>query len=128
VYFCVYAVSFIASGLPWFPWHRTHEWGFSLRLGAVVCASNLLTGAILAARLSPWRTQAIASLMLLWVVAALIWPLLALRVYPWAWWPSGIHMPWTFVLAVSAVPVLYVAPLLIGVLASRKLSGRTARW
>jgi hypothetical protein len=121
VYFGVYAISFIASGLLWFPWYRTHEWGFSLRLWAVVFVSNLLTGAILNARLSPGRTQAIASLMLLWVIAALIWPLFALRIYPWSWWPSAIDMPWTFVLAVSLPPLLYVVPLTIGVVASRKL-------
>ena len=89
----------------------------------MVFVSNLLTGAILGTRLSPGRTHAIASLMLLWITAALIWPLFALRIYPWSWWPSAIYMPWRFVLAVSLPPLLYVAPLLIGVLASRKLFG-----
>jgi hypothetical protein len=123
VYFGAYAVCLVASGLPWFPWHRTHEWGFSLRLWAMVFVSNFLTGAILATRLTPARTRAIAWLMLLWVTAALIWPLFALRLYPWSWWPSAIHMPWRFVLAVALPPLLYVAPLIIGVLTSRKLFG-----
>ena len=123
LYYGIYAALFIASGLLWFPWHRTHEMGFSLRLWTVVFISNLLTGAILATRLSPGRAHVIASLMLLWVTAALIWPLFALRFYPWWWWPSAIHMPWRFVLAVSLPPLLYVAPLMIGVLASRKLFG-----
>lgn len=127
VYFGVYAIAFIASGLPWFPWYRTHEWGFSLRLWSVVFVSNLLTGAILSTRLSPGRTQAIASLMLLWVIAVLIWPLFALRIYPGSWWPSAIDMPWTFVLAVSLPPLLYVVPLIIGVVASRKFFGEPAR-
>jgi hypothetical protein len=122
VYFGVYAISFIASGLPWFPWHRTHEWDFSLRLWVAVFASNLLTGAILAVRLSPWRAHAIAALMMLWMVSSLIWPVFAFRLYPWSWWPSAINMPWRFVLAVSLVPLLYIVPLMIGVLASRKLS------
>jgi hypothetical protein len=128
MYFGAYAISFIASGLPWFPWHRTHEWGFSLRLWAVVFVSNLLTGAILAIRLSPGRTHAIAWLMLLWVTAALIWPLFALRLYPWSWWPSAIFMPWRFVLAVSLPPLLYVTPLVLGVVASRKLFGAANAW
>lgn len=121
VYFGAYVVSFVASGLPWFPWHRTHEWGFSLRLWGAVFASNFLTGAFLAARRSAARTDAITSLLVLWLLAALVWPLFAVRVYPWSWWPAAVHMPWTFVLAVSLVPLVYVAPLMMGVFASRKL-------
>lgn len=123
LFYGVYAALFIASGLPWFPWYRTHELGFSLRLWTVVFVSNLLTGAFLARRLSPGRAHAIASLMVLWIAVSLIWPLFALRVYPWNWWPSALHMPWRYVVAVSIPPLLYIAPLMIGVLASRRLHG-----
>ena len=126
VYYVVYAALFIGSGLPWFPWHRTHELSFSLRLWAVVFISNLLTGAFLALRVSPRRAQAIASLMVLWLAASMIWPLFALRVYPWTWWPSELYMPWRFVVDVFLVPLLYVVPLMIGVIVSRKFS-RAAR-
>jgi hypothetical protein len=117
----VYVVLFVASGLPWFPWHRVHELGFSGRLWAVTFISNLLTGAILARRLSPWRADAIASLLFLWIAVSVIWPPFALRLYPWAWWPTALHMPWRFLVAASLAPILYVAPLTIGVLAARKL-------
>jgi hypothetical protein len=123
VYFGVYGVSFIASGLPWFPWHRTHELGFSLRLWAVVFISNLLTGVLLARQLSPARAHAITSLMFLWIAASIAWPLFAFRVYPAAWWPSGLYMPWRFVVAISLPPLLYVAPLMIGVFASHRFHG-----
>lgn len=123
VYFCVYGALFVASGLPWFPWHRMHEVGFSLRLWAVVFISNLLTGAFLARRLSPRRAHAIASLMVLWIAASMIWPMFALSTYPWAWWPRPLYMPWAFVVAVSLPLLLYVAPLMIGVIVSRTFSG-----
>jgi hypothetical protein len=58
----------VASGVPWYPWHRVNEPAFWLLVGAVAFAANFLTGTILAFGPSIRGARAIAPLMALWIV------------------------------------------------------------
>jgi hypothetical protein len=110
-------ILFVASGLPWYPWHRVHEPGFWVRFGLVVFVANLVTGGVLT-RWAPKSGSAIAPLTTLWLVGWLLSPFAVALVdarVPWPWdRPSGIV--WSAVL----VPVLYVVPLLLGALVAQR--------
>ena len=115
VYVGAFALLFIASGLPWFPWHRVHEPSFWIRLGLVVFLANLITGGVLARRPSR-RGSAIAPLITLWLMGWLVSPFwLALEGIPWPW-PKAAGIAWSAVL----VPLLYLVPLLLGALVAQR--------
>jgi len=105
VYVAAYLILFIASGLPWYPWHRVGTADFWVRVAVVAFVSNLATGAILARRRSSGSLSAIGALTALWFAVWLIQ-----SVY------RGSTTPWPSVLAWTAVifPFLYLVPLLLG--------------
>jgi len=134
VYAATYAVLFVAIGLPWYPWNRVATPDFWVRVAAVVVASNLLTGAILARWRSHGNISAIAPLTAVWCAAWLLWPLCALAIYPW---PSGDLFaalrglvpwptpgPWIIVWAAVIFPFVYLAPLLLGALIGQRRIAR----
>jgi hypothetical protein len=117
VYAGAYAVLFVASGLPWYPWHRIHEPGFLVRLALVVAASNLVTGVLLGRRAVRGGVGAVAPLTAFWLAAWLISPFVTkLTLWPWLqFW------------LVLAFPFLYLLPLLLGaVIAQRRMTARIA--
>jgi hypothetical protein len=102
---------FVASGLPWYPWHLVNQPGFWLRLGLVLFAANLLTGGILA-RWPPRSGSAIAPLIALWLAGWLLSPLwITLADDRFAW--PGADVPGR-VASTVLVPLLYLVPLLLG--------------
>ena len=102
---------FVASGLPWYPWHRVNEPGFWLRLGLVLFVANLLTGGILA-RWPPPSGSAIAPLIALWLAGWLLSPLWITLADDRFSWPSA-EVP-GMVASTVLVPLLYLVPLLLG--------------
>jgi hypothetical protein len=131
VYGGTYVVLFIVAGLPWYPWHRTYEPAFWVRLGLVVVFSNLATGAILAQRPSNAGISAIASLTVVWFTAWVI-HLLVLTIgvlgvgrglVPW---PATPPSPWVILGPVLGVPLFGLFPLLLGaVIAQRRIARPT---
>lgn len=121
IYAGAFVILFVASGLPWYPWHRVDEPSFWVRLGLVVFVANLITGGVLARRPSR-RGSAIAPLMTLWLVGWLVSPFwLALEGLPWPWSkPSGVF--WSAAL----VPLLYLVPLLLGAFVAQRREGAAA--
>jgi hypothetical protein len=115
VYFGTLVVLFAATGLPWYPWHRVNEPGFWARLGLVVFAANLVAGGVL----SRWASKggsAIAPLTTVWLVGWFVSPFMVALVNPWPWAPGPAGIVWTTVL----VPLLYVAPVLLGALVAQR--------
>jgi hypothetical protein len=106
-------VLFVASGLPWYPWHRVHEPGFWIRLGFVVFVANLVTGGILVRR-SSGSGSAVAPLVTLWLAGWLVspfWIALVDERFPWPWFKaSGIVL----------VPLVYLVPLLLGAFVAQR--------
>ena len=117
IYLGAWAVLFVASGLPWYPWHRTHEPGFWIRLAVVVFVANLVTGGVLARWVSK-SGSAIPPLATLWLVGGLALPFVVAFVdspAPWPWAkPSGV------VSSAVLAPLLYLVPLLLGALVAQR--------
>jgi hypothetical protein len=118
VFVAAYLILFIASGLPWYPWHRVGTTDFWVRVAAVAFVSNLTTGAILARRRSSGNVSAVGPLTAVWFAAWLIQSLFVWAVYPW---PAselyrGATPPWLWPLAWTPLifPFLYLVPLLLG--------------
>ena len=84
VFVAVYLVVFIASGLPWYPWHRMGTVDFWVRVGMVAFVANLATGAILGRRRSKGNVGALGPLVAVWLVAWLIQSLFVWGVFPMA--------------------------------------------
>jgi hypothetical protein len=128
VYGGTYGVFFITAGLPWYPWHRTYEPAFWLRLALVVVLANLSTGAILAQRPSNAGISAIASLTVVWFTAWVVQlSVLAIGMLGLArWfipWPAMPPSPWVILGPVLGVPLLGLLPLLLGaVVAQRRIA------
>jgi hypothetical protein len=124
VYAVVYAVVFVASGLPWYPWHRVGESGFWIRAGLVVVASNFLTGIVLGQRPPNGSISPIAPLTVLWLAAWLI-SLVSIAIAGPSAWPLDAWQTARF-LGVLGFPVLYLLPLLLGaVIARRRVAAGT---
>jgi hypothetical protein len=134
VYGGVYAVLFVASGLPWHPWQRVHEASFMVPLCLVVVAANFVTGVILARWSRVARgPRALSALLVVWVAGWLIWPLFAWRFFPWAtdgrWvglvpWPAWAAWPYVL-LAGLMFPLFYLVPLLLGGMLAERRVART---
>jgi hypothetical protein len=122
VYFGTLFVLFTATGLPWYPWHRVDEPSFWVRLGLVVFIANLVAGGAL----SRWASKggsAVAPLTTLWLVAWVVAPCIVALVDPWPWRAGTAGVVWTVV----AVPLLYVAPLLLGALIAQRRDPNASR-
>ena len=116
VFVAVYLVVFIASGLPWYPWHRMGTVDFWIRVGMVAFVANLATGAILGRRRSKGNVGAIGPLVAVWLVAWLIQSLFVWGVFPWPSSELRSTPPWPGTLAWTPLlfPFLYLVPLLLG--------------
>ena len=111
VYFCSSVIVLVASGLPWYPWHRVGEPVFWARLGLGFFAANVVTGAVLAR----WRSSsasAIAPLVVLWLVGWLFLPFWISFIGGRSQWP-WVDVP-GIVLSAALVPVCYLIPLVLG--------------
>jgi hypothetical protein len=117
VYAGTYSVLFVASGLPWHPWHRVHEVGFLARGALVVFTANLVTGAVLARLPTGGGSSALAPIAALWLKAWVVWPFLLSLPYGW---PSG--SAWYGITFALLFPVLCLLPLFLGaMLAQRRI-------
>jgi hypothetical protein len=112
-YATVWSVLFVASGLPWYPWHRVNEPAFWIRLALVVVIANLLTGFILGRWVSIRGTNAVAPVVFFWLIAFPVETVLAKLMFPGL--PLG-----ELVLFACGFPLCAVLPLIVGGILARR--------
>lgn len=118
---CVFAALLVASGLPWYPWNRTNEPEFWIRMILFLGSANLSAGFIVGRWVSIGGASGIGPLVAIVLSVPLIVPMAVSLPATWELWLGyGLRL-----LVVGLFYwALYAMPLLAGATIARRLEYR----